>query len=209
MATTLIIPGLGGSDSGHWQRWWLRNDPNAVLVAQDDWRRPSPEAWSERLVEAISAHPCAWLVAHSLGVPLVTRLATERLDLRIAGALLVAPADVEEKATADRLRGFAPMSLAPLPFPATVIASRTDHFMRFARARTLAAAWGADLVDYGDAGHVNTAAGFGPWPDGPRLLAALQARRRLPHTVIHLRPRAGALAFPAGPRERNDLRPPH
>lgn len=72
------------------------------------------------------------------------------------------------------------MSLAPLPFPATVIASRTDHYMRFARA-PLAAAWGAGLVDYGDAGHINAAAGFGPWPDGPRLLAALQARRRLPH----------------------------
>ena len=51
MATTLIIPGLGGSGPGHWQDWWLRNDPNAVLVEQANWRRPSPEAWAERLVD--------------------------------------------------------------------------------------------------------------------------------------------------------------
>ena len=46
MATTLIIPGLGGSDSGHWQQWWLRNDPNAVLVEQADWRKPCPVRWT-------------------------------------------------------------------------------------------------------------------------------------------------------------------
>ena len=205
MATTLIIPGLGGSDSGHWQQWWLRNDPNAVLVEQADWRKPCPVRWSERLVEAIGRHPYAWLVVHSLGVPLVTRLAAERLDLRIAGALLVAPADVEEMPHAsERLRRFTPMSLAPLPFPAAVVASRSDPCMRFARARRFAAAWGADLVDYGDAGHINTAAGFGPWPDGPRLLAAVQLWRWRPETVIHLRPRA---LGPAGLAAAGRLRP--
>ena len=40
------------------------------------------------------------LVAYSLGVPLVTRVAADRRDLRIAGALLVALADVEEMAVA-------------------------------------------------------------------------------------------------------------
>ncbi len=57
MATTLIIPGLGGSDSGHWQQWWLRNDPNAVLVEQADWRKPCPVRWSERLVERSAGIP--------------------------------------------------------------------------------------------------------------------------------------------------------
>ncbi|MFB9360579.1 alpha/beta hydrolase [Amorphoplanes nipponensis] len=33
--------------------------------------------------------------------------------------------------------------------------------------------WGAELVDAGDAGHLETASGYGPWPDGERLVAAL------------------------------------
>jgi uncharacterized protein len=186
--TTLIVPGLRGSGPGHWQDWWLRNDPNAVRVEQDDWHRPSFPAWSEPLIAAIDAHPYAWLVAHSLGATLVTRIAAMRLDLRIAGALLVAPADVDELETWS-LRSFAPMSLAPLPFPATVVASRSDPYLSFRRARSLASAWGARLVDYGDAGHINVAAGYGPWPQGPGLLADLRRRQAQPETIIHLRPR--------------------
>jgi uncharacterized protein len=186
MATTLIVPGLDGIGPGHWQAWWLRHDPNAVPVARD-WRRPGPEAWAARLAAAIAEHPYAWLVAHGTGVLLVARVAAARLDLRIAGALLVAPSDPEAPAAGPRLRPFAPVSLAPLPFPSTVIASRTDPHMRLRRARTLAAAWGARLVDYGEAGHIDIAAGFGPWPDGPRLLAEAQAlgRRASGRRLLH------------------------
>jgi serine hydrolase len=182
MATTLIIPGLDGSGRGHWQDWWLRNDPNAVLVNQRDWRHPGP-GWAERLVAAVHDHPYAWLVAHGAGALLVAQVAAERLELCIAGALLVAPPDAEAPA-AGRFTAFAPVSLAPLPFPAAVVASRSDPLMRFRRARALAEAWGARLVDYDAAGHINATAGFGPWPDGPRLLAGLQAAgRRRPQAV--------------------------
>lgn len=178
---TLIIPGLDGSGPGHWQDWWLCRDRNAVLVAQTDWRRPDPHAWAARLVEMVQAHPYSWLVAHSLGAALVARVAAERLDLCVAGALLVAPADTDAGVRlTERIGAFAPMPLAPLPFPATVVASRTDPAMQFRRARMFAAAWGARLVDYGDAGHINAASGFGSWPEGPRLLAELQGRRRRP-----------------------------
>lgn len=190
MSSVLIVPGLGGSGPGHWQNWWLRGDPAAVLVEQASWRHPALGQWTERLVEAVEAHPYSWIVAHSLGVALVTRLAATRLDLRIAGALLVAPADVERMdGLGEELRGFGPFSLAPLPFPTTVVASRTDKWMQFRRVRSFAAAWGATLVDYGDAGHINVASGFGPWPDGPRFLAEVQARRPRPSTILHLRPR--------------------
>ena len=37
---------------------------------------------------------------------------------------------------------------------------------RFEHARDIAAAWGADFYDIGEAGHVNDKAGFGPWPEG-------------------------------------------
>ena len=109
MGKTLIVPGLNGSGPGHWQHWWLRNDRDAVLVEQDEYLAVAvPRGVGRAVLAAVEAHPDAMLVAHSLGVPLVTRLAAERRDLRVAGALLVAPADVEEmgleRGPAARLR---------------------------------------------------------------------------------------------------------
>ena len=60
-----------------------------------------------------------------------------------------------------------------LSFPAIVVASRTDPYLAWDRAVAFAEGWGARLQDAGDAGHINTDAGFGPWPDGERLLAEL------------------------------------
>jgi predicted alpha/beta hydrolase family esterase len=39
----------------------------------------------------------------------------------------------------------------------------------------MAQAWGSSLVDAGDAGHLNTDAGYGPWPAGERMLMNLAA----------------------------------
>ena len=41
--------------------------------------------------------------------------------------------------------------------------------MGFGRATHLARAWGVDLIDLGDAGHINVASGFGPWARGKVL----------------------------------------
>jgi predicted alpha/beta hydrolase family esterase len=42
-----------------------------------------------------------------------------------------------------------------------------------ARAAAFAAAWGSRLVTLDHAGHINAEAGYGPWPEGQRLLDAL------------------------------------
>jgi predicted alpha/beta hydrolase family esterase len=55
------------------------------------------------------------------------------------------------------------------------VASRTDPYLTFERATELAKAWGSSLVEAGDAGHLNTDAGYGPWPDGEGILSDLQA----------------------------------
>ena len=34
------------------------------------------------------------------------------------------------------------------------------------RARDMAQSWGSELVEAGDAGHINVDSGHGPWPDG-------------------------------------------
>jgi hypothetical protein len=63
-----------------------------------------------------------------------------------------------------------------LPFPSIVVASTDDPFVTPARAAAFARAWGSRLVTFERAGHLNADAGFGPWPEGRRLLAALTKR---------------------------------
>jgi predicted alpha/beta hydrolase family esterase len=95
----------------------------------------------------------------------------------VKSALLVAPADVDSPAhTPDEVRGFGPMPLARLPFPSIVVASSDDPFVTPARAAAFAQAWGSRLVTLAGAAHINADAGFGPWPEGRKLLAELLYR---------------------------------
>ena len=61
---------------------------------------------------------------------------------------------------------FAPMPAARLPFPTKVISSSDDAFCSIARAQSLGEGWGADVSIVANAGHLNTASGHGPWPEG-------------------------------------------
>ena len=113
------------------------------------------------------------LVAHSLGCALVAH-AADALRERVAGALLVAPPDVDEVChLLPEIESFAPMPLRRLPFPAVVVASTNDPYAEPARARGFADAWGARYVELDGAGHVNVDSGHGDWPEGQRLLAEL------------------------------------
>jgi predicted alpha/beta hydrolase family esterase len=53
------------------------------------------------------------------------------------------------------------------------VASTNDPFVTIARAAAFVRAWGSRLVTCERAGHLNADAGFGPWPEGRRLLAEL------------------------------------
>jgi predicted alpha/beta hydrolase family esterase len=180
MNSILIIPGLGGSGAHHWQTHWEHSLPDARRVEQADWDRPDLNAWIERLESAVAASPGAVLVAHSLGCALVAHLAVRRPDLAIEAALLVAPADVDSaRRIPEYVRSFAPLPLKPFAFRSMVVASTNDPYMTIHRARAVSAAWGAITVDVGASGHINTEAGFGPWPAGERLLDELVSGRGL------------------------------
>src|ERR1700728_4950 len=177
MTPIVIVPGLDGSGETHWQTFLQRSLPNATRVEQDNWERPKFASWMDRLAREVETRPGAILVAHSLGCPLVAHLAVRHPDLTIEAALLVAPADVDSpRHTPGRARGFAPIPVQPLPFRSIVVASTDDPFMELERARALAAAWGAEFVNAGPVGHINVDSGFGPWPDGQRMVQSLMAR---------------------------------
>jgi uncharacterized protein len=177
MTKTLIIPGLDHSPAPHWQHWWADTDPSAVMVELSEPSRPVPAVWEIELAGMILRHPDSILVAHSLGVVLVSRLLARWPHLRVKAALLVAPA---ETAGNDRIGHFGPIPEVRFDVPTTVVASRNDPWMGFARTRQLARAWGADLIDMGFAGHINVASGFGPWAFGKVLRDALSSRPSLP-----------------------------
>ena len=164
----LIVPGWTGSGPDHWQSRWERSLKTARRIEQDDWDKPAKDAWVGRIVEAVrQARRPVILVAHSCGVAAVAHAAPRLAGLGVAGAYLVAPADLDLTDTWPATGGgFAPVPLTPLPFPSVVVASSDDPHCSMERARQFAEAWGAALVPAGDAGHINTASGHGPWPEG-------------------------------------------
>jgi predicted alpha/beta hydrolase family esterase len=174
----LIIPGLGNSGPEHWQTRWERRLPTARRVEQDDWDRPSREAWSARIVGAVEGcvRPVV-LVAHSLGVIAVAHAAEALTSGKVRAAFLVAPADTERAdAPAAVRRSFGEIPRDPLPFASMVVASRDDPYCSFEVADDLAAAWGSVLVDAGAAGHINAESGHGPWPEVLTRFATLLSR---------------------------------
>lgn len=175
--TTLLLPGLGGSGPGHWQTLWRESHRDARLVEQRDWNKPDLEDWIDTVADEIEQAPGAVLVAHSLGCALVAHLAQRRRDLLIGGALLVAPADVDDRLrTPVSVASFAPMPLELLPFPSIVVGSSNDPTISIGRAMLFAYAWGAPFVHLRDSGHINVASGFGTWRDGYRLARQLEER---------------------------------
>jgi predicted alpha/beta hydrolase family esterase len=175
----LIVPGLGDSGPQHWQSLWAARDPRASRVMQADWERPTLPSWIKALdvaVRALAEPPL--LVAHSLGCALVAHW-FGRFRRPVAGALLVAPADVDSPShTPAEVRCFRPMPVDRLPFPTTVVASDDDTYVAPERARWFAQRWGSRFVLLHGAGHINADSKLGEWDAGKRLLDELGTRAK-------------------------------
>jgi len=91
----LMVPGWSGSGLEHWQTRWVTQLKTARLVNQEDWIEPNREAWVSRVCQAVGeARKPVLLVAHSLGCMAVAHAGAHLLGQDVAGAFLVAPADV-------------------------------------------------------------------------------------------------------------------
>lgn len=175
-ADILIIPGWSSSGEDHWQSRWQRALKTARRVEQADWLNPARGPWVARIHDEIAAsQKPVVLVAHSLGVIATVAALAERTEPKVAGAFLVAPADVERASewpvtqgfTFDpAVTGFREVPRARLTVPSAVVASRNDPYCTIARAQEFAAAWGSRFFDAGETGHINAASGHGPWPEG-------------------------------------------
>jgi predicted alpha/beta hydrolase family esterase len=180
MSTTLIVPGLRSSGPTHWQSWLERRVTGSVRVVQRDWNDPHLPDWSARVRREIArAQGQIFIAAHSFGALAAVQAATDHAE-RISGALLVAPADPEHFGVAE----FLPTKR--LAFPSIVVASTDDRWLSIESAERWSRLWGAELVNLGAAGHINSEAGFGPWPEGLALLERLRRAAEFRHASERL-----------------------
>ncbi|ASL46867.1 hypothetical protein bAD24_III05715 [Burkholderia sp. AD24] len=178
--TIVIVPGLRDHIAEHWQTLLEKKLPNTVSVPPLEHDKLSCAARVEAMDDTLARidGPVV-LVAHSAGVMITVHWAL-RHRRKIHGALLAAPADIETPLpagypAADELaqNGWLPIPRKPLPFPSIVGASRNDPLARFDRIAAMAKYWGSRLIDLGEVGHLNPAAGFGEWPMAETLLDEL------------------------------------
>jgi len=176
-ARVLLLPGWQNSGPDHWQSRWERRH-GFHRLEQDDWMWPRRGDWMARLEEALlAADQPALLVAHSLGCHLVAAWAAHSRQLhRVAGALLVAPPDLERADMPPQVQTWAPIARRPLPFAATAVLSSDDPYCDAAIGLGLAGSWGCTTTSLGAAGHINGDSGQGDWPAGLALLQGVAQR---------------------------------
>ena len=176
-ADILILPGLGNSGEGHWQRRWAERFSTGRVVEQDEWDNPDLRDWTATIVEAVEvAQRPVVLIAHSLAVSALVHAAPRFPEGKVRGAFLVSPPDHEGTAIPREALSFGEVPRDPLPFPSLLVASTSDELISPDRAADLASAWGSELRLAGDAGHINVASGHGPWPEGLLMFTRLMQR---------------------------------
>lgn len=171
-ATILVVPGYHGSGAHHWQTWLEQQLPQARRVKGINWEQPALHHWAQAIIRAVDASPTpVLLVAHSFGC-LASAVAIENRPHKIAGTLLVAPADPERFS----IYGPRPHNATTLPglsdyLPeqalhtlGLVVGSRNDPWITLERASTLARRWQLGFYDAGNSGHINAESGHGAWP---------------------------------------------
>jgi uncharacterized protein len=170
----LILPGLNNSGENHWQTLWEKRYPSFTRVQQANWDTPVKDDWIEMIDKAVTKNDSAnvVLVGHSLACASVGFWAQEYQRI-IKGALLVAPSDTESEIYPPGTTGFKPMPIYKLPFPSIVVTSANDKYVSIDRAKYFANAWGGQLVNIGNAGHINSDSKLGFWEFGLELLKRL------------------------------------
>jgi predicted alpha/beta hydrolase family esterase len=163
----VMVPDRINDDPNHWQNRW-QEKLAAARHLPGETPRESFDDWQGSLLQAVgAAQKPVVLVAHGIGVNL-TVLSAGKFDPAIVkGAFLVAPIGsrfVLEQEDLDHRLAHLPND--PLPFAATVIASRNDPTCPILEAEEWAFAWGASFADAGDSGHLDPESGHGPWPEG-------------------------------------------
>lgn len=169
----ILVYGYDGSGPGHWQRWLeteLRRRNVAVAFPElADPTQPRKEVWVAQLHEAVTnaGDEPVTFVCHSLGCWAVDHLLAEHGATGIHAALLVAPPSPH--LLFEPTETFFPpaqskQAWAPLAERTLVVGSDDDDFTSPEEFEKIAASISARFHLLPNAGHVNVASGYGPWP---------------------------------------------
>ncbi|TXJ02582.1 MAG: alpha/beta hydrolase [Acinetobacter sp.] len=173
MVHSIIVPGVGGSEATHWQSWLQQQLVSSSRVQQKHWDRPVLNEWVAQFVKTVAAVKApVQIIAHSFGcLTAVAALAEHpELNAKVKNLLLVAPANPARFGES----GFARHSVGnyqqyfhqlKLAVPTTLLVSENDPWLSYVDALQLAQAWQLTPINLGQVGHVNVAAGFGPFPE--------------------------------------------
>lgn len=174
MSNYVIIPGLGNSGPDHWQTHFEKSGNNFFRINQNEWDAPVCNDWLETINAELSRFDLnnVVLIGHSLGCATIAHWA-KRYGKIVKGALLVAPSDLESPVYTFPAKGFDPIPLQKINFKTIVVASTNDPWVSFERAKYFANCWGSEFISIGDAGHINTASGYGNWDEGFKILQKL------------------------------------
>jgi predicted alpha/beta hydrolase family esterase len=176
MTHYFIVPGLGNSGPDHWQTYFEQTLSNCKRIEQQEWDAPDCIDWINTIDAALNGYDLSAvvLIGHSLGCTAIAHWFVH-FGKSIKGALLVAPSDIESPVYTFPATGFTPIPLRKFPFKTVVAASTNDEWVSFQRAAFFAEQWGSELVNIGNAGHINAAAGYGKWEDGIALLNSFES----------------------------------
>jgi predicted alpha/beta hydrolase family esterase len=95
----LMVLGLGGSGTAHWQSIWQVRNPSFRRAMQRDWDNPDLEEWLASLEAAGREVESPTVpVTHSLSCSLVVHWVRRGSSERVAAAMLVSPADADSHA---------------------------------------------------------------------------------------------------------------
>jgi predicted alpha/beta hydrolase family esterase len=169
----LIVHGLEGSGPEHWQTWLaarLRERGHEVAYPSlPDAKSPRAHAWLDALDAELAgfAGAEATVLCHSLGSLLWLHHAARRSALQVARVLLVAPPQPDDEDT-DSV-GFRPTPLdrdgvAAAAVETRLVCSTNDPWCSPETSQRIGEAIGIPIDWLENAGHINTDAGFGPWP---------------------------------------------
>lgn len=174
MTNYFIIPGLGNSGPNHWQTHFEESGNHFQRINQQEWDAPSSKDWIETIDKALEGYDLSTvvLIGHSLGCTAIANWA-KYYQKQIKGALLVAPSDLDAPKYTFPTIGFDRVPLDKINFKTIVVTSDNDEWVTLARATFFAQHWGGELINIGNAGHINADSGFGPWPEGLEILKRL------------------------------------
>ncbi|UFT94975.1 RBBP9/YdeN family alpha/beta hydrolase [Pectobacterium carotovorum] len=176
--TYLIVPGYTNSGPEHWQSYMERKYTNVIRVIQDDWNNPCRQTWVERLDQTIkNTTGDIVLIGHSCGAVSVAQWVESYASEKVVYAVMVALADVDAQDALEDIRQQRPLPTKNFSITSLLICSDNDEHLSLQRAHELASAWGSEIKVIPDAGHIHTAAGYGEWLGGEKLIEEFTGRK--------------------------------